>query len=343
MPSIFVGFCICRCYYPSVFFFFFQAEDGIRDLTVTGVQTCALPISLMPHEVLEHGVFLRRELDALAVARHLAAAGVEQESIHLQRRRRDRLGPPSQRLHPRQQLLERERLGDVVVRPHAQRLDLEVDRVLCRQHEHRQPPPAVAQGTQHVDAGDLRQAQIEDHDVVVRASPAGATQPLVAVPDELDVVPRLVQTAAHVITDRFVILNHQDFHPTGRNTLKLVPTPICDSTSMRPRCSSTMPYATDRPRPVPRPCGLVVKNGSKILGRSSCRIPVPVSMNSAMISSARCGLRWVRTVRTPREFIASIAFNISAMKHWTSRSASAWNSGRPLSSCRSIVSHLKRS
>src|SRR2546430_334584 len=26
--------------------FFFQAEDGIRDLTVTGVQTCALPISL---------------------------------------------------------------------------------------------------------------------------------------------------------------------------------------------------------------------------------------------------------------------------------------------------------
>src|SRR2546429_3040414 len=28
-----------------VFFFFFQAEDGIRDVAVTGVQTCALPIS----------------------------------------------------------------------------------------------------------------------------------------------------------------------------------------------------------------------------------------------------------------------------------------------------------
>src|SRR5438874_12883238 len=28
-----------------LFFFFFQAEDGIRDLYVTGVQTCALPIS----------------------------------------------------------------------------------------------------------------------------------------------------------------------------------------------------------------------------------------------------------------------------------------------------------
>src|SRR2546430_17675906 len=30
-----------------LYYFFFQAEDGIRDLTVTGVQTCALPISFV--------------------------------------------------------------------------------------------------------------------------------------------------------------------------------------------------------------------------------------------------------------------------------------------------------
>src|SRR5256886_7781584 len=37
------------------FFFFFQAEDGIRDLTVTGVQTCALPIyCLTLHQLVEH-------------------------------------------------------------------------------------------------------------------------------------------------------------------------------------------------------------------------------------------------------------------------------------------------
>src|SRR5207247_2956876 len=41
----------CLCVLGSVFcsallfFFFFQAEDGIRDPLVTGVQTCALPIS----------------------------------------------------------------------------------------------------------------------------------------------------------------------------------------------------------------------------------------------------------------------------------------------------------
>src|SRR2546421_1633176 len=36
------------------FFFFFQAEDGIRDLIVTGVQTCALPICIVGTEF-EHG------------------------------------------------------------------------------------------------------------------------------------------------------------------------------------------------------------------------------------------------------------------------------------------------
>src|SRR6266446_8078962 len=42
-------------------FFFFQAEDGIRDYKVTGVQTCALPICVLaeaahqPVEEIAHG------------------------------------------------------------------------------------------------------------------------------------------------------------------------------------------------------------------------------------------------------------------------------------------------
>src|SRR2546430_13632518 len=36
---------MAECRAMLSFVFFFQAEDGIRDLTVTGVQTCALPIS----------------------------------------------------------------------------------------------------------------------------------------------------------------------------------------------------------------------------------------------------------------------------------------------------------
>src|SRR5690349_24136988 len=35
------------------FFFFFQAEDGIRDLYVTGVQTCALPLSAQANALVD--------------------------------------------------------------------------------------------------------------------------------------------------------------------------------------------------------------------------------------------------------------------------------------------------
>src|SRR2546430_3834227 len=56
----------------SIWLFFFQAEDGIRDLTVTGVQTCALPIwigdvaSIRDLPFVQHGITLdpRIEIDA---------------------------------------------------------------------------------------------------------------------------------------------------------------------------------------------------------------------------------------------------------------------------------------
>src|SRR2546421_9532318 len=44
--SVVVTFSFYLLTMVSLFFFFFQAEDGIRDLIVTGVQTCALPIYL---------------------------------------------------------------------------------------------------------------------------------------------------------------------------------------------------------------------------------------------------------------------------------------------------------
>src|SRR5204862_5882756 len=43
--SLFLSVIFYLCCFFLFFFFFFQAEDGIRDLYVTGVQTCALPIS----------------------------------------------------------------------------------------------------------------------------------------------------------------------------------------------------------------------------------------------------------------------------------------------------------
>src|SRR2546430_14024185 len=62
--------------YRVELFFFFQAEDGIRDLTVTGVQTCALPISSDIEEFIEklkEAAEANREL-FLGSIRMLAAA-----------------------------------------------------------------------------------------------------------------------------------------------------------------------------------------------------------------------------------------------------------------------------
>src|SRR2546430_7465044 len=55
--------------------FFFQAEDGIRDLTVTGVQTCALPILSALR-----GFFGRQRLDRQGV--YLATHELPQRAVH---------------------------------------------------------------------------------------------------------------------------------------------------------------------------------------------------------------------------------------------------------------------
>src|SRR5687768_18600039 len=69
--------------------FFFQAEDGIRDVAVTGVQTCALPISVpmaIPTDYIDNAN-LRME-----VYRKIASGEVEPEAMLAELR--DRFGPP---------------------------------------------------------------------------------------------------------------------------------------------------------------------------------------------------------------------------------------------------------
>src|SRR5207302_1650211 len=55
-------------------FFFFQAEDGIRDFHVTGVQTCALPISLL--------LFLEVRRRLVSVRLHAAAGSADDSERH---------------------------------------------------------------------------------------------------------------------------------------------------------------------------------------------------------------------------------------------------------------------
>src|SRR5207248_8806861 len=78
------------------FFFFFQAEDGIRDRTVTGVQTCALPISMeheFPVDLLEPLLFVLGRLlgDVCARLEEHALAAIELR-LRLQRSEERRVG-----------------------------------------------------------------------------------------------------------------------------------------------------------------------------------------------------------------------------------------------------------
>src|SRR5690554_7690826 len=61
-----------------IFFFFFQAEDGIRDADVTGVQTCALPISFLEREYCVQ----YHETDFEFISRLLAEEGISYYFSH---------------------------------------------------------------------------------------------------------------------------------------------------------------------------------------------------------------------------------------------------------------------
>src|SRR2546430_1913919 len=80
------------CAHTHLSFFFFQAEDGIRDLTVTGVQTCALPISGLRAAAADVAGqrALRRDIEGQLRADQLVALRCAErrgEALHLRRDR----------------------------------------------------------------------------------------------------------------------------------------------------------------------------------------------------------------------------------------------------------------
>src|SRR3989441_13257361 len=63
-------------------FFFFQAEDGIRDKLVTGVQTCALPISLQPeHTEAAMSVVMGERTSAEVAGKRVAVIGLGRSGV----------------------------------------------------------------------------------------------------------------------------------------------------------------------------------------------------------------------------------------------------------------------
>src|SRR3989454_10185123 len=72
-------------------FFFFQAEDGIRDYKVTGVQTCALPICAERQRTLEQLVEGSLDVASLAALREVRGLAQGERHALVPRRLDDRL------------------------------------------------------------------------------------------------------------------------------------------------------------------------------------------------------------------------------------------------------------
>src|SRR5712691_5572304 len=88
-----------------VFFFFFQAEDGIRDLTVTGVQTCALPISR------------RRSTGQLPVSAFHSAIGPESHPHRCKREPETHQRPSSPNRHALAPRVHRQHRDQIAIAP----------------------------------------------------------------------------------------------------------------------------------------------------------------------------------------------------------------------------------
>ncbi len=67
----------------------------------------------------------------------------------------------------------------------------------------------------------------------------------------------------------------------GRLTMNVVPLPASFRTSTQPKCWWTMLWTVARPRPLPTPGFLVVKNGSKTCSTTSAGMPSPVSVTES--------------------------------------------------------------
>src|SRR5258708_17584544 len=89
-----------RFVFGIYFFFFFQAEDGIRDDLVTGVQTCALPILIGVFLLENRRCFCRAKANLCDWDRNNDGFRAERRrSLHPRRRCADGISRPN--LHPR--------------------------------------------------------------------------------------------------------------------------------------------------------------------------------------------------------------------------------------------------
>jgi hypothetical protein len=119
------------------------------------------------HEGLQQRELARRQVDLRVAPPDLSRGRVQAQVADLQHGRALDRPAPRQRAQTREQLGQREGLGQVVVGALIQPVDAIVDGVARREHDDRHPQPVGAQPTARLEAVDVGEHDVEDHGVVV--------------------------------------------------------------------------------------------------------------------------------------------------------------------------------
>ena len=173
------------------------------------------------------------------------------------------LHAPQHRPQAREQFATPERLAEIIVCPGVERLDLVRLLAADREDEHGQPAP-FAQPLEHLDAGQVGQAEIEDDGV----GPLGRCldQARSAALRLAHAKARAFQCHAQQAADLHLVVDDKHFglegvgahsggtlagRSRGRKIAKRAPPPGWLPASTRPPCASAKPRAMESPRPSP--------------------------------------------------------------------------------------------
>ena len=165
------------------------------------------------HEELEQQELGARELDRPLTAPDLVRRGVEDEVREAHRGGVRAVGAAQQRAQARLELLQRERLDEVVVGARVEAGDPVVDRVAGGEHEHRRVVARLAQAHADLEPVELGHRDVEHHRVV--ALSGEAVERFAAVTGQLDVVALEPEGAIQCGPDRGVVVDHEQPHSSS--------------------------------------------------------------------------------------------------------------------------------
>jgi len=173
------------------------------------------------HEQFEEGKFLRAELDLGLAAEDPTLGGIETEVANGEHDRTCGLPAPDERTQPGEELVEAERLGQVVIGTGVEPFDAVGNGASRSEEEDGHPAACRPKAPAHGKAIEIRQHHVEEHRVVGLL--AGEPQPTLASHLDVDDVALLLKAAAEEGGHVEVVFDDEDSH-RARN----VPTSRCE-------------------------------------------------------------------------------------------------------------------